>query len=110
MSEDGATTVRRAPHMERYTNIHPYRTEERRDGCQVTLTIGVQSFILSDGAENHHESHAAAEWSRRQLCLALNALRSEIIEQCARAIELYQEDVRVLGAEAVVRALKVEPA
>jgi len=81
---EGLEGVNRAPHMERYTRVRPYRTEEHRDGHKVELVIGVQGFNLSDGVGNHHESRAAAEWCRRQLCLALDVLRSEVIEECAR--------------------------
>ena len=83
----GLEGVNRAPHMGRYTGVRRYSTEEHRDGHQVTLTIGVQSFIISDGVGNHHESRGAAEWSRRQLCLALDTLRSEVIEECARVAD-----------------------
>jgi len=84
---EGLEGVNRAPHMERYTRVRPYRTEEHRDGHKVELTIGVQGFILSDGVGNHHESRAAAEWCRRQLCLALDTLRSEVIEECAKVAD-----------------------
>ena len=73
MSDDTHIT-RRAPHMERYVKVVPYPTEANPDACKVVLSIGVQSFTLSDGVDAYFETKLAAEWTRDMLCIALHTL------------------------------------
>lgn len=86
---DEPINTRRAPHMEKYVRIRPYQAEARPEGHKVELAIGVQGFPISDGMADYHESKEAAEWCRDMLCIALNELRSQVIEECAVIADVY---------------------
>lgn len=84
---DEIANTRRAPHMEQYVRIRPYQAEAHPEGHKVELVIGVQGFPISDGMADYHESKEAAEWCRDMLCIALNELRSQVIEECVKAMD-----------------------
>lgn len=94
--------TRRAPHMEHHVKITPFGAMDNPNAMQVRLQIGVQSFLISDGADHCHESTEAAEWCRDMLCNALATLRNDVIEECAQ-----QQDAEGLAYSAsMIRALK----
>lgn len=89
-SEQAPRATRRAPHMERYVKVQPI-PEESPESYQVRLQIGVQSFLISRGHKVNHDEKEFAEWYRDMLCIALDTLRSEVIEECAAAINRLSE-------------------
>lgn len=97
MPEQEAPPTRRAPHMERYVRVRPFPTEETEDSHKLELVIDNQGFLLSDGASNCHESREAAEWSRDMLCIALNELRSQVIDECSAAVKTFADTARAEG-------------
>jgi hypothetical protein len=71
MSDDTRDT-RRAPHMERYTEIVP-GIADAGQGYRVRLVVGVQSFTITPESETRDE----AEWMRDMLCIALDKIRTD---------------------------------
>lgn len=97
--EEQPINTRRAPHMERYTELTPYSTEDHPAGMQLRLKIGVQSFLLSDGVAGHFEEPGHAEWTRDMLCNALDKLRTDVIDECIGVG--HEEQVRIWAEELV---------
>ena len=72
MAEEHIT--RRAPHMERYTNITPCVVRDCPDAHVLWLKVGNQSFMLSAGGQDYHDTKEEAEWARDMLCIALDQM------------------------------------
>jgi hypothetical protein len=69
--------TRRAPHMERYTEIKPIVVDGSPDAHTLWLKVGNQSFILSAGGQVFHDTKQEAEWARDMLCIALDAMTQD---------------------------------
>lgn len=67
--------TRRAPHMERFTDIRPVVVEGHPDAHLLLLKVGNQQFQLSNGVSEFFDTRAEAEWSRDMLCIALDRLQ-----------------------------------
>jgi hypothetical protein len=67
--------TRRAPHMERYTDITPCVVKGYPDAHVLWLKIGNQSFTLSAGGQDYFDTKEEAEWTRDMLCIALDRLQ-----------------------------------
>jgi hypothetical protein len=67
-------TTRRAPHMERYTEITPVVVRDTPDAHMLWLKVGNQSFTLSAGGQDYHDTKEEAEWARDMLCIALDQM------------------------------------
>jgi hypothetical protein len=72
--------TRRAPHMERYTEIRPVIVRDFPDAHSVWLRVGNQSFVLSAGGQDFHDTREQAEWARDMLCIALDGMTREFSE------------------------------
>lgn len=77
MAKRSTRRTRRASHMERFVLVKPNSSVGRPEAHSVWLTIGCQSFIISDGVETNFEDVEAAKWMRDMLCIALDALVKE---------------------------------
>lgn len=72
--QDENWTTRRAPHMERYTNIRPVIVQDFPDAHLLFLKVDNQEFSIDSGA-HFYETKAEAEWARDMLCIALDRLQ-----------------------------------
>lgn len=69
--------TRRARHMERYTEIRPVVVRDTPDAHLLFLKVGNQSFALSAGGQDYHDTKEEAEWARDMLCIALDAIANQ---------------------------------
>lgn len=67
--------TRRAPHMERFTEIKPCVVKDHSDAHTLSLKIGNQTFRLSSGVGEFYDTKDEAEWVRDMLCIALDRLQ-----------------------------------
>ena len=66
--------TRRAPHMERYTEITPVVVQDYPDAHVLWLKIGNQRFTLDAGGQSFYDSKEEAEWARDMLCIGLDQI------------------------------------
>ena len=69
--------TRRAPHLERFTDIRPIVVEGFPDAHTLWLRVDNQSFMIDSGA-GYFDTKKEAEWARNMLCIAIDS-----ILQCA---------------------------
>lgn len=98
-AEEQPINTRRTPHMERYVHLSPYATTQHPTAVKVVLGIGVQSFVLSDGVGHYHEDREHGEWTRDMLCIALDKLRTDVIDECIGVG--HEEQVRIWAEELI---------
>ena len=67
--------TRRAPHMERFTLIRPCVVRGCPDAHTLTLKVGNQEFLLSNGIGGYFDTREEAEWARDMLCVALDRMQ-----------------------------------
>lgn len=92
--------TRRAPHMEKYVRVIPYPTGKYPDGHKVTLKIGVQSFLISDGVGAVYETKEAAIWCRDMLCIALDELITLEVRRSAERFDRVNPPISELAQRA----------
>lgn len=68
-------TTRRAPHMERYTEITPVVVQDYPDAHVLWLKIGNQRFTIDAGGQDYYDTREEAEWARDMLCIGLDRIQ-----------------------------------
>lgn len=66
--------TRRAPHMEKYTEISPIVVKDYPDAHVLRLKVGNQRFTLDAGGQPYYDTRDEAEWARDMLCIALDEM------------------------------------
>lgn len=72
--DDPEWTTRRAPHMERFTELRPVLVKDYPDAHRLLLKVGNQQFEISSGV-GYYDTKEEAEWVRDMLCIALDRLQ-----------------------------------
>lgn len=63
--------------MERFTEIKPVIVEGYPNAHTLWLKVNNQSFVISAGFPDFHETKEEAEWARDMLCIALDSMAQE---------------------------------
>lgn len=66
--------TRRAPHMERYTEVSPCVVDGYPEAHVLWLKIGNQRFTLDAGGQPYYDTKQEAEWARDMLCIGLDRI------------------------------------
>lgn len=70
--------------MRKYIRVIPYPTEDNPKAHKLEFTVGVQTFLISDGVDAYFTDQEAAEWCATQLAYALETMKKEMAADADR--------------------------